>query len=251
MVKWQSRNNVTTWGFVTTSLLRRVNQPERARHLLRKCGATLRVAKCVNRARINDVNHDAERRATQLFDRVPKMAVVAKAYPDFMGARAPSYALGATDGSRPGTYQYPVVGVPLTKFGVRTVAYHEAVPGHHFQGALQAEDTALPRFQQDGVFGNNSAIGEGWGLYAERVVAEEGWYEGDLVGLLGQLDAEVFRARRLVVDTGLHAKRWTREQAIDYLGPNPAGSAAAEVERYASNPGQACRWKGPSRAECC
>lgn len=191
---------------------------------------------------IADIVKDAERRATQLFDRVPKMPVVAQAYPDFMGARAPSYALGATDGSRPGTYQYPVVGVPLTKFGVRTVAYHEAVPGHHFQGALQAEDTALPRFQQDGVFGNNSAIGEGWGLYAERVVAEEGWYEGDLVGLLGQLDAEVFRARRLVVDTGLHFKRWTREQAIDYLGPNPAGSAVAEVERYVSNPGQACSY---------
>jgi uncharacterized protein (DUF885 family) len=191
---------------------------------------------------IADIVRDAERRATQLFDRIPKMPVVAQAYPDFMGARAPSYSLGATDGSRPGTYQYPVVGVPLTRFGVRTVAYHEAIPGHHFQGALQAEDTALPRFQQDGVFGNNSAIGEGWGLYAERVVAEEGWYEGDLIGLLGQLDAEVFRARRLVVDTGLHAKRWTRDQAIDYLGPNPAGSAVAEVERYVSNPGQACSY---------
>jgi uncharacterized protein (DUF885 family) len=191
---------------------------------------------------IADIVKDAERRAPQLFDRLPKMPVVAKAYPEFMGARAPSYSLGATDGSRPGTYQYPVVGVPLTKFGVRTVAYHEAIPGHHFQGALQAEDTTLPRFQQDGVFGNNSAIGEGWGLYAERVVAEEGWYEGDLAGLLGQLDAEVFRARRLVVDTGLHAKRWTREQAIDYLGPNPAGSAVAEVERYVSNPGQACSY---------
>jgi uncharacterized protein (DUF885 family) len=194
------------------------------------------------RAFITDLVKDAERRAATLFDRVPKMPVIAQAYPDFMGARAPSYSIGAKDGSRPGVYQYPVAGVPLTKFGARSVAYHEAVPGHHFQGALQAEDESLPRFLQDRVFGDNSAIGEGWGLYAERVVAEEGWYEGDPVGLLGQLDAAVFRARRLVVDTGLHAKRWTREQAIEYLGPNPAGSAEAEVDRYVARPGQACSY---------
>ncbi len=155
---------------------------------------------------------------------------------------APSYSLGTTDGSRPGVYQYPVVGVPLTKFGVRSVVYHEAVPGHHFQGALQAEDTSLSRFLQERLFGDNSAIAEGWGLYAERIAAEEGWYKGDPVGLLGQLDGAVFRARRLVVDTGLHAKRWSREQAIDYLGPNPAGSAVAEVERYIAHPGQACSY---------
>ena len=189
-----------------------------------------------------DLIEDAERRAAALFDRVPKMPVIAQAYPDFMGARAQSYSLGATDGSRPGTYQYPVAGVDLTRFGTRSVAYHEAVPGHHFQGALQAEDPNLPRFLQERIFGNNSAIGEGWGLYAERVAAEEGWYEGDPVGLLGQMDAAVFRARRLVVDTGLHAKRWTREQAIEYLGTVVAGSTESEVERYIVNPAQACSY---------
>ena len=193
-------------------------------------------------ALIAQIIADAEKRSALLFDRVPKAKVIAQAYPEFMGPRAPSYTIAAPDGSRPGTYQYPVVGVPLTRFGIRTIAYHEAVPGHHFQGALQMEDTALPEFLQKRIFGNNSAIGEGWGLYAERVAAEEGWYEGDPVGLLGQLDASVFRARRLVVDTGIHAKRWSRQQAIDYLGPNPAGSAVSEVERYVAGPGQACSY---------
>jgi uncharacterized protein (DUF885 family) len=127
-------------------------------------------------------------------------------------------------------------------FGLRSVAYHEAIPGHHFQNALVMEDDTLPRFRKDGVFGNNSANGEGWGLYAERLAAESGWYEGDPVGLLGQLDAAIFRARRLVVDTGMHAKHWSRQMAIDYLGPNPAGSAVAEVERYVMRPGQACSY---------
>jgi len=185
---------------------------------------------------------DAERRAAVLFERVPKMRVVAQPYPEFLGPRAQSYTVGTTDGSRPGTFQYAVVGVPLTRFGVRTIAYHEAIPGHHFQLALIAEDPSLPGFLKNRVFGGNSAITEGWGLYAEQVAAEQGWYEGDAVGLLGQLDADVFRARRLVVDTGLHAKRWTREQAIEYLGPNPAGSAVAEVERYIARPGQACSY---------
>jgi uncharacterized protein (DUF885 family) len=94
----------------------------------------------------------------------------------------------------------------------------------------------LPRFRQDSVFGGLSAYAEGWALYAERLAAEEGWYEGDVRGRLVQLDAELFRARRLVVDTGLHAKRWTRQQAIDY------GIPVSEVERYVVFPGQACSY---------
>jgi len=185
---------------------------------------------------------DAAKRAALLFERVPKAAVVARPYPEFMGPKAPSYSRPAPDGSRPGTFQFPVFGVPLTLFGLRTTAYHEAIPGHHFQIALQMEDTTLPRFRKYGVFGGNSAYGEGWGLYAEQLAAESGWYEGDPVGLLGQLDAAIFRARRLVVDTGIHAKHWTRQQAIDYLGPNPAGSPVAEVQRYVVRPGQACSY---------
>ena len=86
------------------------------------------------------------------------------------------------------------------------------------------------------VFGGNPAFGEGWALYAEHLAAEAGWYEGDSEGLLGQLSSELFRARRLVVDTGLHAKHWTRQQAIDY------GIEPSEVDRYVVLPGQACSY---------
>jgi uncharacterized protein (DUF885 family) len=124
----------------------------------------------------------------------------------------------------------------MTKFALRTLVYHETVPGHHFQIALAAEDRTLPAFRQARIFGTISATTEGWALYAERLAAESGWYEGDPEGLLGQLDDELFRARRLVVDTGLHAMKWTRQQAIDY------GIEASEVERYVVNPGQACSY---------
>lgn len=191
---------------------------------------------------IENTMRDAEKRAALLFERVPKTAVVARPYPEFMGPRAASYSDPAHDGSRPGTFQFSVFGVALTQFGLRTLVYHETVPGHHFQIALQTEDTALPRFRQYLVFGHNSAYVEGWGLYAERLAAESGWYDGDPVGHLGQLDAAIFRARRLVVDTGLHAKHWTRQQAIDYLGSSVGGSAVAEVERYVVTPGQACSY---------
>src|SRR6266566_9223569 len=124
----------------------------------------------------------------------------------------------------------------MTKFSLRSVVYHETVPGHHFQIALQVENKDLPRFRQIGAFGGISALSEGWGLYAERLAAESGWYGDDIEGRLGQLDAELFRARRLVIDTGLHSKRWTRQQSIDY------GIEASEVERYVVYPGQACSY---------
>jgi uncharacterized protein (DUF885 family) len=120
---------------------------------------------------------------------------------------------------------------------MRTLTYHEAIPGHHFQLALQVENSALPRFRQDGSFSNLSAYAEGWGLYAERLASDLGWYQGDPVGDLGRLNAELFRARRLVVDTGLHTKGWTREQAIAY------GIPKSEVDRYVIWPGQACSYK--------
>ena len=100
----------------------------------------------------------------------------------------------------------------------------DGVPGHHFQIALEMENKDEPRFRRIRAFGGIPAVTEGWGLYAERLAAESGWYDGDVEGRLGQLDAELFRARRLVVDTGIHAKHWTRQQAIDY------GIEASEVE---------------------
>jgi uncharacterized protein (DUF885 family) len=186
---------------------------------------------------IDGMMRDAERRAALQFDRRPKAPVIAQPYPRFREANAAaSYTAPPLDGSRPGIFQMPLRPDQMTKFALRTLVYHETVPGHHFQIALAGEDTTLPKFRQARVFGTISATTEGWALYAERLAAESGWYDGDPEGLLGQLDDELFRARRLVVDTGLHAMKWTRQQAIDY------GIDVSEVERYVVNPGQACSY---------
>ena len=188
-------------------------------------------------AEIERILRDAERRADSLFDHRPAAPVVAQQVPRFLEANAAAnYRPPAPDGTRPGIFQVPLRPNRMTKFGLRTLVYHETVPGHHFQLALEMENKDQPRFRRIFAFGAIPVINEGWGLYAERLAAESGWYEGDLEGRLGQLDAELFRARRLVVDTGLHAKHWTREQAIAY------GIEASEVERYTVNPGQACSY---------
>jgi uncharacterized protein (DUF885 family) len=185
-------------------------------------------------ADIDGIIRDSQKRSALLFDRVPRAAVVAQPYPRFRENNAPaSYNAPPLDGSRPGTFQMPLRPSNMTKFGLRTLVYHETVPGHHFHIALALEDPALPRFRKIRAFGTISSITEGWALYAERLAAENGWYDGDAEGRLGQLDAQLFRARRLVVDTGLHTRNWTRQQAIDY------GIEPSEVERYVVNPGQA------------
>jgi uncharacterized protein (DUF885 family) len=186
---------------------------------------------------IEGILRDAEKRAALLFDIRPKTPVVARPFPAFREKNAAANYNGPPpDGSRPGTFQYPRRVEKMTKFGLRSTVYHETVPGHHFQIALEVENKDLPSFRQLRAFGGISAFSEGWGLYAERLAAESGWYGDDVEGLLGQLDSELFRARRLVVDTGLHAKHWTRQQGIDY------GIEASEVERYAVYPGQACSY---------
>jgi uncharacterized protein (DUF885 family) len=186
---------------------------------------------------IDGILADAIARSALLFDVRPKSPVVARPFPRFREANAAAnYNRPAPDGSRPGVFQYPRRIDKMTKFGLRSTVYHETVPGHHFQIALQIENKDLPRFRQIGAFGGISALTEGWGLYAERLAAESGWYGDDMEGLLGQLDSELFRARRLVVDTGLHAMKWTRQQGIDY------GIEPSEVERYAVYPGQACSY---------
>lgn len=180
---------------------------------------------------------DAQRRAASLFDRRPKAPVIVQPFPRFREANAAAnYTSPSVDGTRPGVFQIPLRPERMTKFGLRTLVYHETVPGHHFQIALEMENRDQPRFRRIRAFGGIPALSEGWGLYAERLAAESGWYEGDLEGRIGQLDGELFRARRLVVDTGLHAKRWTRQQAIDY------GIEASEVDRYVVYPGQACSY---------
>lgn len=186
---------------------------------------------------IQGILADAQKRSALLFDKQPKASVIAQPYPRFREDNAAaSYSAPPPDGSRPGIFQYPLRLDEMTKFGLRTTVYHETVPGHHFQIALELEDSSLPRFRRIRALGGIPALTEGWGLYAEHLVAESGWYDGDPQGLLGQLYWELFRARRLVVDTGLHAKRWTRQQAINY------GIDPSEVERYVVYPGQACAY---------
>jgi uncharacterized protein (DUF885 family) len=186
---------------------------------------------------VEGILRDAQKRSALLFDKTPKSPVVAQPFPRFREANAAAnYNAPPPDGSRPAVFQIPLRPERMTKFGLRSLVYHETVPGHHFQIALEVENHDLPRFRQIRALGGISAFSEGWGLYAERLAAESGWYEGDLEGQLGQLDSALFRARRLVVDTGLHAKHWTRQQAIDY------GIEASEVERYVVYPGQACSY---------
>lgn len=183
---------------------------------------------------VEQILRDAERRSKLLFDKTPKAPVIAQPFPKFREANAAAnYTAPPPDGSRPGIFQIPLRKERMTKFELRSLVYHETVPGHHFQIALQIEDQMLPRFRQIRAFGGVPGFSEGWGLYAEHLAAESGWYENDLEGLLGELDSELFRARRMVVDTGIHAKHWTRQQAIDY------GIEASEVERYVVYPGQA------------
>lgn len=180
---------------------------------------------------------DSIRRSEAFFHRLPKAPVEVRREPALTEKTAAAhYSTPAPDGSRPGIFWAPLPGPTFAIARMRSLAVHEAVPGHHYQLALQQEQTGLPRWRQRRVFGGGSAHAEGWALYAERLAIDFGWYEGDPVGLLGALDSQLFRARRLVVDTGLHARRWTREQAIAY------GIGAQEVERYVSNPGQACAY---------
>ncbi|MGO4475118.1 DUF885 family protein [Massilia sp. 2TAF26] len=180
---------------------------------------------------------DAEQRSNALFKLKPRAPVEVRREPPLTEPSASAhYSLPAPDGSRPGIFWVPMRGPTFDMIRMRSLSYHEAVPGHHFQLAIQQEQTGLPKFRAQRIFGGGSAHSEGWGLYAERLAVEQGWYEGDVPGLLGALGSELFRARRLVVDTGLHTKGWTRQQAIDY------GIGAQEVERYIARPGQACAY---------
>jgi uncharacterized protein (DUF885 family) len=184
--------------------------------------------------RYAEMVRDAEARSASLFNLKPRAPVDVRREPALTEPSAAAhYSLPAPDGSRPGVFWVPMRGPGFDVIRMRSLSYHEAVPGHHFQLAIQQEQAKLPKFRSQRIFGGGSAHSEGWALYTERLAVEQGWYEGDVPGLLGALGSELFRARRLVVDTGMHAKGWTRQQAIDY------GIGAQEVERYVAWPGQA------------
>lgn len=180
------------------------------------------------------------------FGRIPKAKVeIRRVPPDIeAGATAGYYQPPTLDGSRPGAYYINLRDTAETpKWGLMTLTAHEASPGHHHQIALAQESTAVHPVRRLGWF---SVYSEGWGLYAEQLADEMGVYEGDPFGEVGYIKSYMFRAARLVVDTGLHHKRWTREQGVDYmvksLGELPS-TIITEVERYCCWPGQATTYK--------
>jgi len=190
---------------------------------------------------IDEVNEGLE----PWFDVVPESGVEVRRVPEFKEKTAPGgyYEIPALDGSRPGVFYANLYDIKATpKYGMRTLAYHEAIPGHHFQLAVQQEQKDLPFFRRLIPF---PAYSEGWGLYAERLAWEMG-LEKDPYDNIGRLQAELFRAVRLVVDTGIHAMHWSREEAIDYMLANTGmaeSDVVAEIERYFVMPGQATAYK--------
>lgn len=179
------------------------------------------------------------------FATIPLAPIEVDRVPEFKEKTSPGayYEIPAFDGSRPGVFFANLYDIKATpRYGMRTLTYHEAIPGHHFQLAIQQEQEDLPFFRRLIPF---SAFSEGWALYAERVAWEMGLLE-DPYDNIGRLQAELFRAVRLVVDTGIHKMRWTREEAIEYMLANTGmaeSDVVAEIERYFVMPGQATSYK--------
>ncbi|MDQ2069768.1 DUF885 domain-containing protein [Natronospira bacteriovora] len=192
-----------------------------------------------------DLREFVDEAAKELFDLTPEADYEIRPVEPFRerSAAGASYMRPAADRSRPGIFYvntYDLSARPL--WAVESLFLHEAVPGHHFQIALQQEQDHLPRFRQ---FGGNTAFIEGWALYAEAIGPEMGLYE-DPYQYFGMLNAELWRAIRLVVDTGLHYHGWTREEVLDYMFANSAvgeARAVSEAERYMAIPSQALAYK--------
>jgi len=197
-------------------------------------------------ADLNRQMQDMQERLPEFFGRIPKSPVEVRRVPVFTEAGAPGgyYQGPALDGSRPGAYYINLRDTAeWPKWTLPTLTYHEASPGHHHQIALQQENDEAPLLLKILGF---SAYSEGWGLYAEQLADEMGVYADDPWGQIGYLQSLMFRATRLVVDSGLHHKRWSRELAIRYM-VDPLGdqesAVTTEVERYAVWPGQASSYK--------
>ncbi len=188
----------------------------------------------------------AMERSKQLFLTMPKAKCEVRRVETFKEATAPGayYNPGAQDGTRPGIFFANLRDMnEVPKWGMPTLAYHEGVPGHHWQISIAQELKGVPQFRKVIPF---TAYAEGWALYCEWLAKEAGWYENDPFGDLGRLRDELFRAVRLVVDTGIHAKHWPREQAIAYMRDKTGmgeKDVKAEIERYIVMAGQACAYK--------
>lgn len=197
---------------------------------------------------INDfqsIINEIDNGLTPYFNVRPKMGVEVERVPQFREKTAPGayYNPPAFDGSRPGVFYINLRNTAeVAKFGMRTLAYHEGIPGHHFQIAIQQEMKGVPIFRKVLPF---TAFAEGWALYSERLAWEAGFQKQPLDNL-GRLQAEMFRAVRLVVDSGMHYKHWSREQSIAYMLEKTGMSetdVVAEIERYLVMPGQALAYK--------
>jgi uncharacterized protein (DUF885 family) len=191
------------------------------------------------------IGREIDAQIPRYFSRTPKTPLLIEPYPAYREKyeAGGSYNQGSPDGSRPGTFYFNTYDLP-SRFisGITTLYLHEGSPGHHFQISLAQEDKSLPDFQR---FDGNNAFVEGWALYAETLGYDMGLYK-DPKQHWGTLDDEMLRAMRLVVDTGLHAKGWSREKAIDYMLANSGmgrTDAVSEVERYIANPAQALSYK--------
>lgn len=196
---------------------------------------------------LDDFRHyiaQMEPKLPELFTLLPKSPVTVEAIPGFQAAAATHYVTGTPDGKRPGR-----VVVATSNFAERSlvddeaVAYHEGVPGHHMQLSVQQKLTGLPKFRLHGLGFN--AYSEGWALYAEQLGKEVGFYQ-DPVSDYGRLSSELFRAVRLVVDTGIHSKGWTRDQVVEFFrktGAVDEPTLQSETDRYISWPAQALSYK--------
>jgi len=194
----------------------------------------------------NDIVEETWLAAADSFHKMPESTVEVRAVPEYSEQNEAGgyYMSPALDGSRPGVFYANLYDIKQTPtYSMRALAFHEAIPGHHLQNALNMENEELTLFRRFGYY--TSAFGEGWALYSERLSLELGMAKS-LYDELGVLQSELFRAVRLVVDTGLHYKRWTREEAMDYMKITTGMSDAevvAEIERYIVWPGQACSYK--------
>ena len=192
------------------------------------------------------ITQAAERSSKELFLTTPRAKIEVRRVPEFKEATAPGayYEPPAMDGTRPGIFFANLRDMnEVPKWSMPTLAYHEGVPGHHWQISTAEELKGVPQFRKVIPF---TAYVEGWALYCEWLAKQAGWYDKDPFGNLGRLRDELFRAVRLVVDTGIHAKRWTREQAIAYMHEKTGmgeKEVKSEIERYIVAPGQACAYK--------
>ncbi len=195
---------------------------------------------------VNEKAAEIRARLPEAFSTVPTAPLeIRRVPPSIQDGASNGYAQRPSlDGKRPGAYYINLKDTAdWPKWSLKTLTYHEAFPGHQLQGQIAQLNTALPIYRR---VGGNSAYNEGWALYAESLADEMGFYDGDPLGRLGYLQSFLFRAVRLVVDTGIHARRWSREKATDYLIENtgrPRGAAQREIDRYCVRPGQACAYK--------